>query len=118
MFFVSVDSKKLSFYISLFFSTLTSKSTSVDYKGLALHQNSAEMGCFWFVFKRIKTVTLTWRDLILRLTGRERRPPRRFTYTLLYLPVSESQQEKGVGQAVVRQRVAADCVVGVKIATH
>ena len=79
MFFVSVDSKKLSHFVSLLFSTLTSKSTSVDSKGLALHQNCAEMGRFSFAFKRIKRVALGWRDLISRLTGRERRQSRRFT---------------------------------------
>jgi len=54
MFFVSVDSKKFSVSVNSLFSTLTSKSTSVDSKGLAWCQNSAEMGCFSFVFKRIK----------------------------------------------------------------
>ena len=54
MFFVSVDSKKLSFSVSSLFSTLTSKSTSVDSKGLALRQNCAEMGRFSCVFKRIE----------------------------------------------------------------
>ena len=58
MFFVSVDSKKLSHFVSLLFSTLTSKSTSVDSKGLALHQNCAEKSCFSFVFKRIRRGTL------------------------------------------------------------
>src|SRR6266446_3035955 len=73
MFFVSVDSKKLSHFVSLLFSTLTSKSTSVDSKGLALHQNCAEKSCFSFVFKRIRRGTLKWRDLIPRLTGRSAR---------------------------------------------
>ena len=78
MFFVSVDSKELSFYVSLLFSTLTSKSTSVDSKGLALRQNCAE----WAVSRRIqrsKRVPRRWRDLVPRLTGRERRQSRRFT---------------------------------------
>ena len=101
MFFVSVDSKKLSFSVSPLFSTLTSRSTSVDSKGLALRQNCAEVGCYLFGFKSTKWVTLRWRDLIPRLIGRERRQSRRFTCALLYLSVSESQQEKGVGQAVV-----------------
>ena len=39
MFFVSVDSKELSFSVSPLFSALTSRSASVDSKGLALHEN-------------------------------------------------------------------------------
>ncbi len=79
MFFVSVDSKRLSFSVSPLFPTLTSKSTSVDSKGLALRQNCAEWADFSFVFKRIRRGTLKWRDLIPRLTGRESRQSRKFT---------------------------------------
>ena len=39
MFFVSIDSKQLRFPVSRLFSALTSKSTSVDSKGLALRED-------------------------------------------------------------------------------
>jgi hypothetical protein len=42
MFFVSVDSKKLSFSVSPLFSALTSNLTSVDSKGLALREDCAD----------------------------------------------------------------------------
>jgi len=69
MFFVSVDSTKVSYSVSSLFLTLTSKSTSVDSKGLALRQKCAEWAVSRFVFKRIRRVALGWRDLISRLTG-------------------------------------------------
>jgi len=78
MFFVSVDSKKLSSSVSPVFSTLTSKSTSVDSKGLALRHKIPRVDCFSFAFKRIKRVP-SGRDVIPRLTGREDRQSRRFT---------------------------------------
>ena len=96
MFFVSVDSKKLSHFVSLLFSTLTSKSTSVDSKGLALHQNCAEKSCFSYVFKRIKRVTLRWRDLIPRLTGREHRQIAQVYLSVIIPPGYLKSRGKGV----------------------
>src|SRR6266436_219126 len=105
MFFVSVDSKKLSHFVSLLFSTLTSKSTSVDSKGLALHQNCAKKSCFSFVFKRIRRGTLKWRDLIPRLTGRSARhraglPECDYTSGLLKV-----KRKRGSGSRVYQERV-------------
>ena len=50
MYFVSVDSKKLSSSVSPLFSALTSNLTSVDSKGLALREDCAE----WVVLAHIQ----------------------------------------------------------------
>ena len=84
MFFVSVDSKKLSSSVSPLFSALTSKSTSVDSKGLALRENCAE----WVPLVHVqKDRGPGGRDLIPRLTrnrgNRAGVPEDDYTYGLL-----------------------------------
>src|ERR1700682_1910152 len=84
MIFVSVDSKKLSFSVSPLFSTLTGKSTSVDFKGLALRENCAKSVPLVHVQKDRGAGR---RDLIPRLTrsggNRAGVPECDYTYGLL-----------------------------------